>query len=74
MKGSNTDSICIQAFYDDDGLRLMQATCENIAFEDESDYWIGCTDTVPQGASQLKIFIWNYKTLTSLMRPIILKN
>ncbi len=74
LKGSNTDSICIQAFYDDDGLRLMQATCENIAFEDESDYWIGCTDTVPQGASQLKIFIWNYNTLTSLMRPIILKN
>ena len=73
LQENNTDSICIQAFYDDD-FCLIQAKCENIVFEDGNDYWIGCTDTVPQGASQIKIFVWNYNTLTPLIKPIILKN
>ena len=74
MPEEKENIICIQAFYDEEGNRLMMAECEYIVFEEESDYWIGRTVQVPYGTSLIKTFIWNYNSLTSLIRPFILRN
>ena len=74
MPEEKENIIRIQAFYDEEGNRLMMAECEYIVFEEESDYWIGRTVQVPYGTSLIKTFIWNYNSLTSLIRPFILRN